>query len=147
VTSDEMPFMRHWFSGLVNGLGAIDQEARETVLCACGKACAESYTAQVYQEAWEQSTNMDGFLSSLATRFPGATYTRVGTHTIRVNYATCECDLVKCGLIESPLICECSAYNLQENFERTLGTSVSVEIESSILSGGPCCVFRVSLAQ
>ena len=72
---------------------------------------------------------------------------RIDSHTIRVRYDHCECDLVKCGLITSPIICECSAHNLVENFEQSLGTSVAVAIESSILRGEHCCAFVVSLEE
>jgi len=138
-------FLAHWFSGLMNGLESVAPSARQTILRECGKACAESYTARVFEEAWRHSADMESFLAKLAIRFPEATYEQLTPHTIKVRYATCECDLVKRGLVESPMICECSAYNLEENFEQSLGTSVAVTMESSILRGGTHCAFLVSL--
>ena len=138
-------FLAHWFSGLMNGLESTDASARETILRECGKACAASYTAGVFEDAWRQSADMESFLNELAIRFPEATYEQRDPHTIEVRYTSCECDLVKRGLFESPMICECSAYNLEENFEQSLGTSVAVTIESSILRGGTHCAFLVSL--
>jgi len=88
---------------------------------------------------------MGAFLVALAARFPEATYEQLNSGTIRVRYTRCACDLVKCGLVKSSLICECSAYNLQENFERAWGIPVSVTRETSILQGAPQCVFLVSL--
>jgi hypothetical protein len=140
-------FMTYWFSGLLNGLEKVDQKTRETILRECGKACAHSYTVQVFQDAKRHSADMDTFLAHLAVKFPEATYERTDSHTIRVSYDRCECDLVKCGLVKSPIICECSAHNLEENFERSLGTPVAVAIESSILRGEPCCAFLVSLEE
>ncbi len=139
-------FMTYWFSGLIEGLEEVDDEARETILRACGKACAHSYTVERFREAKRDSANLDGFLAQLAGKFPEARYEKIDLHTIRVNYDYCGCDLVKCGLVKSPLICECSAHSLQENFERSLGTPVAVAIESSLLRGGACCTFLVSLA-
>jgi hypothetical protein len=138
-------FMTYWFAGLVNGLEGVDNEARGTILRECGKACAHSYTVQVFQDARRHSADVDAFLARLGARFPEATYKKIDLCTIRVRYDRCECDLVKCGLVKSPLICECSAYNLKENFERALGTPVAVTIESSILRGGAWCGFLVSL--
>ena len=138
-------FMTYWFSGLMNGLESVDEPARRTILRECGKACAESYTAEVFQDARERSTDMEAFLAVLAARFPEATYEQLTSGTIRVRYTRCACDLVKCGLVKSSLICECSAYNLQENFERAWGIPVSVTLETSILQGAPQCVFLVSL--
>jgi hypothetical protein len=137
-------FLAHWFSGLMNGLESVDPSARETILRACGKACAESYTAGVFEDAWRHSADMETFLAELAIRFPEATYEQLTPHTIRVRYATCECDLVKRGMIKSPVICECSAHNLQENF-CTLGIPVTVTVEGSILRGQTQCTLLVTL--
>ena len=138
-------FMTYWFSGLMNGLESVDEPARRTILRECGKACAESYTVEVFQDARERSIDMETFLDVLAARFPEATYEQLTSGTIRVRYTSCACDLVKCGLVKSSLICECSAYNLQENFERAWGIPASVTLETSILQGAPQCVFLVSL--
>jgi hypothetical protein len=138
-------FLTYWFSGLMNGLESVDEPARKAILRECGKACAASYTAEIFQDARERSTDMEGFLAVLATRFPEATYEPLTSSTIRVRYSRCACDLVKWGLVETSLICGCSVYNLRENFERAWGTPVSVVLESSILEGASQCVFLVSL--
>ena len=140
-------FLLYWLSGLVNGLESVDEPARRTILRKCGKACAASYTAEVFESAREHSADMAGFLALLATKFPGAAYEQLDSSTIRVRYTNCACDLVKCGLVKSPLLCECSAYNLQENFERAWGIPVSVTLESSILEGAAQCTFKVSLGR
>jgi hypothetical protein len=140
-------FLTYWFSGFVNGLENVEESAREAILHACGRACAQSYTAAVFQEAREQSADMAGFLYSLGVKFPEASYEQLTATTIRVRYAHCACDLVTCGLVESPLLCECSAQNLQENFRSALNIPVSVTLESSILGGAAECAFLVSLAQ
>jgi hypothetical protein len=137
-------FLTYWFSGLMNGLESVDEAVRQSILRECGRACAESYTADVFRGAWEQSTDMAGFLALLAVRFPEATYEPLASGSIRVRYGRCACDLVTGGLVKSPLICGCSAYNLQENFERAWGIPVRVTLESSILEGAPQCVFLVS---
>jgi predicted ArsR family transcriptional regulator len=140
-------FMEHWFAGLVTGLAEVDEDARDAILRACGRACADSYTAQVFQEAWQESRDLDRFLARLAGRFPGATYERTGPHSIRVTYASCGCDLVRLGLVESPFICGCSAHNLQDNLERALGTPVTVDRGRSILEGASNCTFDVQLGE
>jgi hypothetical protein len=138
-------FLEYWFAGLMDGLESLDEPGREVVLCQCGKACAESYTAGVFQDAREQSTDMAGFLAILAARFPDASYQQLSPETIRVKIKQCGCDLVKEGLVKSPLICRCSVYNLRENFERAWGIPASVALESSILEGAPQCSFLVTL--
>lgn len=138
-------FLTYWISGLMDGLASVDEPARQIVLRECGKACAASYTAGVFQDAREQSDDMDGFLAALAAKFRAATYERLTADTIRVCYTRCACDLVEWGLVASSLICGCSVYNLQENFERAWGVPVSVTLETSILEGASQCAFLVSL--
>jgi hypothetical protein len=138
-------FMSFWFSGLMRGLGSVDEPAREAILRECGKACARSYTAGVFREARESSTDMKGFLAALAERFPEATYELLSAEKIGVRYSRCACDLVETGLVTSALLCECSAHNLKENFEQALGQPVSVTLERSILRGASECEFLVSL--
>jgi hypothetical protein len=137
-------FLTCWFSGLTNGLKSVDEAARNAILRECGKACAESYTADVFRDAWGQSADIEGFLALLAAKFPEATYERLASGSIRVRYSRCACDLVTEGLVKSSLICGCSAYNLKENFERAWGIPVRVTLESSILQGAPQCEFLVS---
>jgi hypothetical protein len=143
--AEESHFLKHWFSGVVVGLESIDEAAREAILRECGKACAESYTVEVFRDAWEQSADLQSFLNVLATKFSGASYELLDSGAVRVCYAYCACDLVKWGLMETPLLCRCSVHNLEENFGRALGTRASVELEASILEGAPQCVFIVSL--
>jgi len=137
-------FLTYWFSGLMNGLESVDEAARKAILQECGKACAESYTAAAFRDAWEQSVDMEDFLALLAAKFPEAIYQQLASGSIQVRYSRCACDLVTRGLVQSSLICGCSAYNLQENFERAWGIPVRVTLESSILEGGTQCAFLVS---
>ncbi len=132
-------FMEYWFEGLVQGLGEIDEPSQKRIMSACGKACADSYTAEVFREARQNSTDMDSFLRNLASRFPGGQYERVGDNLIKATYRRCGCDLVRLGWVNAPIFCECSAANLRENLEQALGVPVQVTIESSILRGGACC--------
>jgi len=138
-------FMAYWFTGLIKGLKSLNEPERKVILRECGKSCAESCTTEIFLEARRQSTDMIGFLSNLADSFPEARYEQIAPDTIRVHYTYCACDLVQCGLAEDPLICECSAFNLQENFEGALEISVRVTLERSILEGAPECVLLVSL--
>ena len=139
-------FLSYWFDGLAKGLENLDAPSRTTLLRACGQACARSYTAQVFRESWEQACgDMARFLVELAICFPEATYTLVADDTVEVRYTACGCDLVKCRWVTSPVLCECSAHNLQANFEAALGTSVAVTLKASLLRGKEACVFEVHI--
>jgi len=143
--NDFQEFLTYWFAGWMRGMDDLNESSQRKVLHECGKACAHSYTVQIFREAHENSTSLDAFLRNLDQRFPTAQYERVSPVTIKVTYNECGCDLVKLGLVKSPTLCECSVANLRENYEQSLGGMVSVRIESSILRGGNQCVLIVSL--
>ncbi len=138
-------FLTHWYGGFIHGLEQVDAQSQETILRACGLACAQSYTAQVFKEAWQQSPNLAGFLSRLAGNFPDSIYERIDDHTLCVRYQDCACDLVRRGWVQSPILCTCSQNNLQQNFQAALGKPVRVVLRSSILGGAKECVFEVLL--
>jgi hypothetical protein len=140
-------FLEQWFSGLMEGLEGVGDSARTAILRACGKGCARSYTCEVFKQARAQGKDMEGFLAALAERFSGATYEILGPDAILVQYTECGCDLVVQGLVDSPLLCECSAHNLRDNFESALGIPVTVRLESSILAGADRCSLLVSLSR
>jgi hypothetical protein len=147
MNTDYTEFLSYWFDGFAEGLENLDAPSRTTLLRACGQACARSYTAQVFRESWERAGgDMARFLAELATRFPAGTYTLVANNTVEARYAACcGCDLVRCGWVTSPVLCECSAHNLQANFEAALGTPVTAELKASLLRGEEACVFEVHI--
>jgi len=138
-------FLDYWFAGCMRGIEMLDEPSQRKVLHACGKACADSYTAQVFRQVKQNSPDLDSFLQNLSRRGSGSRYERMGPNTIRATYNQCGCDLVRLGLVKSPILCECSAANLRENLQQALGISTSVAVESSILRGGTHCVLIVSL--
>jgi hypothetical protein len=58
----------------MNGLKSVDEPARKAILREGGKVCAESYTVEVFEDARERSTDINGFLAVLAAKFPEATH-------------------------------------------------------------------------
>ena len=137
-------FLDYWFAGFMRGIEALDEPYQRKVLYECGKACAQSYTVQVFREAKQNSVDIDSFLQNLSRGGSGSKYERIGSNTIKATYNKCGCDLVRLGLVKSPTLCECSAANLRENLQQSLGMSASVAVESSILRGGTHCVLIVS---
>ena len=136
-------FLFQWFSGLERGLKRMDDAARSVLLQECGKACADSYTAEQFRQAKAESGDLDDFLHRLAQRFPEAAYKKISANSLNVCYSRCECDLVKRRLVTTPLLCECSMHNLKANFEAALGVPVEVTTESTILRGNLQCAFVV----
>ena len=138
-------FLSYWFQGFAGGIEQMDDSARAVLLKSCGMACAQSYTIQIYREAWQASQNIQEFLKNLGQRFPEARYTLQDENTIDVVYSTCACDLVRNGWVKSLHLCSCSVANLQANFEAGLGYPVTVRMEKTLLQGGAECHFVVIL--
>lgn len=141
---DFQHFLTFWFDGFINGLESADKTSQEAILRACGKGCAASYTAQVFRDTRRQSTTLETFLTNLSLRFPEARYELISPRAIRVTYARCACDLAQRGFVHSPILCRCSAYNLQANFEQALKVPAEVSLHSSIARGADTCDFVVS---
>jgi len=140
-------FFDYWFRGFMQGVETLDEPSRQIVLHECGKACAQSYTVQIFREIAQKSENLDSFLQNLSQRGSGSRYERIGSNTIRATYNSCGCDLVRLGLVKSPTLCDCSAANLCENLEQSLGISASAAIDTSVLRGGTHCVLIVTLGE
>jgi hypothetical protein len=138
-------FFDYWFAGFSRGLETLDEPSQRKVLHECGKACAQSYTVQKFRQVKQSSADLDTFLLNLSRESTGSKYERTGSNTIRATYNNCGCDLVRLGMVKSPALCECSAANLRENLEQSLGIPTSVAVETSILRGGTQCVLMATL--
>jgi hypothetical protein len=137
-------FLKAWFAGLMGTMQDVDETAWHKIWKACGAACAHSYTVQIFKQVKQDSPDMDAFLRNLSERMTGGRYERTGPNSMRVTYQSCECDLVRLGLVRSPELCECSVANLRENLEASLEIPVGVDLHASILRGASECVFEVT---
>ena len=62
-------FLKHWFSGFCRALDALDENSRTLLLTECGKACSDSYTKQIYLDAYTNAESLDVFFDNLKQRF------------------------------------------------------------------------------
>ncbi len=142
----ENAFWKHWFKGFEKGLDGLNEAGKDALLKACGKACAESHTARIFQEEWEKhGPDMEAFLSGLEKRFFDCTFTMLEGNRVRATYGRCFCDLVTEGYVKTLALCGCSVHNLKENFRAALGREVEVEVVSTVLGGDERCEFIVTL--
>ena len=140
-------FLRHWFKGLERSLCRMTEEDRNAVWRECGKACSDSYTKQVYVDAYARSENIRGFLARLQDALPEMDFCLSDNdRSIHLTYRFCACDLVRKGYVNTPLLCECSRQSLLHNWEAVLGEGrVEVELLQSILGGGNRCRFAIRI--
>jgi len=142
------PFLTHWFQGFESALEQMDERNRSTLLAHCGRSCSDSYTRQIYVEAYQEAKDISDFLTRLMARFPESNF-RLSEDgkTVELTYRYCACDLAAKGYLKTPLLCECSRQSLISNWESVLGAqAVTVERIQSILGGNDCCKFRIRKA-
>ncbi|MCQ2579548.1 MAG: hypothetical protein MJ159_02485 [Treponemataceae bacterium] len=146
-------FLDYWFSGFSDYLDVLVLPERQKLMAHCGKACADSYVMQIYQDAWKSSSgNITACIRLVHEKLaPDIIYEPVDESGVPsgksfdVMYTHCRCELVNNKYISTPLQCECSRQNLLYIWETLLGKgNVSVERKKTILSGDSCCIFRVT---
>lgn len=137
-------FLKYWFQGFENAVMTLDEESKSRIFKECGKACAESYTKEIYLYAKSNAKNEEEFLELLRSAFPELTIEKKEGDSYLITYKYCACDLVQQDFVKSPHLCECSRQSLLYNWENIFGKdNVEVELLQSILQGDPCCKFYV----
>lgn len=141
-------FLKFWFKGIND---YIDQGNMQEVKCflkKCAKGCSDSYSLQVYQEAFSnKNLSIEKSLELLKESFSDFQY-RIFHDRIEIIYENCGCDLVQENLINSSRICICSELSLINNWEIILGiNNVKINRKSSVLEGDESCIFEVKLKQ
>ncbi|MBN1777000.1 MAG: hypothetical protein JW811_02655 [Clostridiales bacterium] len=140
------PFLSHWFRGFDRSLEKLDERSLDTLMTHCGQACSDSYTKQIYIEAYGASDTLDAFIERLNGKFGEMAMRRTGADTVEVVYTRCACDLVRNGYVTNPKLCLCSLKSLQYNWEAVLGEGgVECSLEESILGGNDRCRFLVKI--
>ena len=137
-------FLKEWFSGLIKGIEALNDETWPKVLEMTGRACAKIHSSDLFLKIWGESKNLDEFLESMNQYIGEDIYRRIDSNTLKVSYSKCKCPLVNSGLVDSPLICGCSPNWLLENFEAILKTDLDITTEETILRGAENCRFTIS---
>lgn len=138
------PFYRHWFHGFDQYLADADAVSLDALMTHCGRACSESYSKQVYLDAWRASQTLNAFIMRLNEVFSEMEARCTSEDTVEIVYTRCACDLVKNGHVSSPKLCLCSLKSLRCNFEAVLGeNSVECRMEQTILGGADRCRFTV----
>lgn len=141
------PLITGWTEEMMVTLDAhVEEETRAKIMETCGRGCAR----RTYGPNMKRLT---GDLDALL-REAEAAWARSATfdeetgvvHIVGRPSATCGCPLVEGrGELASATLCSCSRGWMKEVFETVTGAHAEVKLESSVLTGGECCSFRIAL--
>lgn len=135
------PFLKQWFNGLLTSLARQPRNIQEEIFLECGSACAHPQAVAFFQKAKMDSKNLKEFLATLNNKYELEVFKYINEDTIQVKYPRCYCPLVELDLVNTPFICECGCSWLQETFSKSLGKSVTVQKNYTILNGSEVCEF------
>jgi hypothetical protein len=140
-------FLKEWFSGLLTGIERLNDNIWPEVLELTGRACAHIHSDVLFWETWEATRNLDDFLEKINESYGEKVFEMIDEDTISAHYSKCTCPLVEHGLVDSPLLCNCSPNWLVENFESILKKTVTVTTKNTILRGAKSCSFIISISK
>lgn len=138
-------FYSCWFGGLTTGLANLSREQRNAVLAACGKACSESGSLAAFRRARDASCGCGDFFEWLQREIPAMEARELKKDRLyEIRYRECLCDLYRDGMMDTPILCECSRQSLLHNLRTVFpGRQIVVELKGSILGGDAKCRLAV----
>ena len=151
---ERVAFAERWAKRFFDVLDAtVDQETREKLMRANGRACHEGSL----QRHKQPPANVDQFVEHIRSHF-GPEFARREGDTVYFNYIQnfsglkvadgyCLCPLVETGPAGlSGTYCFCSVGYVQHMFELMAGHPVKVTLLESLKRGGKGCKFKIDVA-
>ena len=137
--------IRWWFTGFEEGLGALSEEERGTLLRSCAENCLQMGMLDFYRGVQERSGGgIDEFFQALGKMSGLETEVVRPGKEFWLIFHQCTCSLHTQGYINSSLLCECSRqsvlYILRELWP---DKSFVVDPEGTILNGAQDCRFHI----
>lgn len=141
----EDSFFCQWFQGFEKGLDEMDSCSRSCLLGHCAKQCADTGVLQSYLKLYQAVYgDRDAFYSRLSETGDVCGEVVVPNKEYLIYFPECACDLhVRFG-VQTAHLCECSRQSIIYVGNRVWPDStIRVEQEETILSGGTACRFRL----
>ena len=137
--------IRWWFTGFEEGLAALEEGERETLLRCCAENCLQMGMLDFYRGVQERTGGgIDEFFQALGEM--GG----LGTEIVRPGkefwliFRQCTCSLHTQGYMQTNLLCECSRQSVLHILrELWPGRSFRVDAEDTILNGAQDCRFHI----
>lgn len=138
--------IRWWFTGFEEGLSALPEEERGTLLRSCAENCLEMGMLDFYRGVQEQSGgDIDRFFQALGEMGGLETEIVRPGKEFWLIFHQCTCSLHTQGYINSSLLCECSRQSVL-HILRELWPERRFEVTpaGTILNGAQSCRFHIA---
>lgn len=136
-------YAKWWVNMLLEKLGNRKKQGNcLELLEECGKECAKRFTGSALPKIKEKikgMTDLDAFVDCMKqTHILSPASGREGDKILCV-YETCPCPVRKSGIVDSPVICNCTCGFKKHVFETLLDRPVHVVLRKSIGRGDERC--------
>lgn len=138
--------IRWWFTGFEEGLSALPEEERGTLLRSCAENCLEMGMLDFYRSVQEQSGgDIDRFFQALGEMGGLETEIVRPGKEFWLIFHQCTCSLHTQGYINSSLLCECSRQSVLHILrELWPERCFNVTPAGTILNGAQSCRFHIA---
>lgn len=138
--------IRWWFTGFEEGLAALPEEERGTLLRSCAENCLQMGMLDFYRGVSEKvEGDIDGFFRALGEMGGLETQIVRPGKEFWLIFHQCTCSLHTQGYMNTCLLCECSRQSVLHILrELWPDWRFDVDSEETILNGAPDCRFHIT---
>ena len=139
-----------WRNAVENMENELGREKSIEIMNACGAKCCGKGQRNTAKRLMNESKSIEDFLDKLSkygVKDGQLEYKIVDNHTIIGKHNRCFCGQVKQSKenFKNDTYCHCSVEFNKQFFQAALNKPVEVKLKQSILNGGDCCEFIISV--
>jgi predicted ArsR family transcriptional regulator len=146
MSENEGSFM-NWCDKNIKDIEDRSEEDADRVLTECARRCSDSYSLNVYREAFSGDKELSAAMADLIKYFDASDFA-IFPDRIDMMYMACGCPSYQKGLSHSKKLCRCSEKSLIYNLESIFGKDqVRITRKKTILDGDDQCLFEIRIKQ
>ena len=139
-----------WKNAIENMENELGKEKSTTIMNACGEKCCGKGQRKTAKRLMKESKSVEEFLDKISkyeVKDGELEYKLVDNNTIIGKHNKCFCGQVKQLKVKfkNDTYCQCSVEFNRQFFQAAFDKPVDVMLKQSILNGGDCCEFIISI--
>lgn len=139
-----------WKNAIENMENELGKEKSITIMNACGEKCCGEGQRKTAKRLMKESKSVEEFLDKISkyeVKDGELEYKLVDNNTIIGKHNKCFCGQVKQLKVKfkNDTYCQCSVEFNRQFFQAAFDKPVDVMLKQSILNGGDCCEFIISI--